>query len=257
MTSLTSAAALKGRRILIIGAMSAMAVAAARRWAVERGDRFYLGARNADRLADLAADLRVRGASAADFAALDVNELERLGEWLEAAVRQLGGLDIVLIAHGTLGDQAKCEADFRVTLQELNTNMTSVIILLTLIAPVLEQQSHGTIVVISSVAGDRGRQSNYVYGTAKGAVTTFLQGLRQRLHKSGVRVVTVKPGFVDTPMTAEFKKGFLWASPDDVARVIQRAVKSGKDVVYAPSFWRFIMFLICAVPERLFKKLRL
>ena len=111
--------------------------------------------------------------------------------------------------------------------------------------------------VISSVAGDRGRQSNYVYGSAKAAVTTFLQGLRNRLHPAGVQVLTVKPGFVDTPMTSAFPKGPLWASPEQIARGIHRAIQKRKDVVYLPGFWRLIMRVIREIPEAVFKRLSL
>jgi short-subunit dehydrogenase len=125
------------------------------------------------------------------------------------------------------------------------------------LANLMEAQGSGTIAVISSVAGDRGRQSNYVYGAAKGMVTRFLQGLRNRLAKRGVQVLTIKPGFVDTPMTAAFKKGALWAQPDAVARGIVAAVDAGKDEVYLPGFWRLIMAIIRHIPEPIFKRLSL
>jgi short-subunit dehydrogenase len=121
----------------------------------------------------------------------------------------------------------------------------------------LEPRGTGTLAAISSVAGDRGRQSNYVYGTAKGAVSLFLQGLRNRLSKSGVRVLTIKPGFVDTPMTADFPKGALRAKPEQIARGIERAVEKGRDIIYLPSFWRLIMLVIRAIPEGIFKRLSL
>jgi short-subunit dehydrogenase len=130
--------------------------------------------------------------------------------------------------------------------------------LLTHLANRFEAQKHGSIAVISSVAGDRGRQSNYVYGTAKGAVTIFLQGLRNRLHKSGVQVLTIKPGFVDTPMTAGiYKKGPLWAAPEAIARSIQSGIEKRRDVIYTPLFWMGIMSIIKAIPEWIFKKLKL
>ena len=129
--------------------------------------------------------------------------------------------------------------------------------LLTILANRLEAQKQGTIAVISSVAGDRGRKSNYVYGTAKGAVSLFLQGLRGRLHPSGVRVVTIKPGFVDTPMTAGIKKNALFASPEAVARGVVSAIDRGRDVVYLPPFWRGVMLIVRAVPEPFFKRLNL
>jgi short-subunit dehydrogenase len=176
---------------------------------------------------------------------------------LEAATSALGGLDVALIAHGTLPDQKACEASVALTLKEIDNNGLSVVALATLLGEKFEAQGHGTLAVIGSVAGDRGRQSNYVYGAAKGMVSLFLQGLRNRLAKKGVQVLTIKPGFVDTPMTASFPKGALWAQPDDIARGILRAIGQGKDVVYLPGFWRLIMLIIRHVPERIFKRLSL
>lgn len=244
------------KKILIIGAGSAIAEAAARQWAAQ-GHSLYLLARNEERLGAMAADLKVRGAAMAAFSVLDVNQFERHAAAIDAAVAALSGLDTVLIAHGTLGDQKRCEQDVAATLQELNTNALSVISMLTLLANRFEAQRHGTLAVIGSVAGDRGRQSNYVYGTAKGAVAIFLQGLRNRLQPAGVRVLTIKPGFVDTPMTASFKKGPLWATPEAVAASIVSAVEKRRDVLYTPWFWLGIMTLIKLVPERVFKKLKL
>ena len=244
------------KKILIIGATSAIAKATARLWAAQ-GHRLYLLGRSAERLGGIAADLKVRGAESTQFAMLDVNHFAQHATVLDSAIHALGGIDIVLIAHGTLGNQKACEQDFAATLQEINTNAISVISLLTHLANRFEAQRHGSIVVISSVAGDRGRQSNYVYGTAKVAVTIFMQGLRQRLQKAGVQVFTVKPGFVDTPMTAEFKKGLLWAQPEAIARSICAGVEKKRDVVYVPWFWWGVMGVIKLIPERVFKKLNL
>ena len=244
------------KKILIIGATSAIAEATARLWAAQ-GHRLFLVGRDTERLSSMTADLRIRGAGSVDQLVQDLNDRDQHSSCIDAATRTLSGLDLVLIAHGTLGDQKAAEADFSETLRQLNTNAISVISLLTLIANQFEKQRSGTIVVISSVAGDRGRQSNYVYGTAKAAVSTFLQGLRQRLYKSGVNVVTIKPGFVDTPMTAQFKKGLLWAQPAAIARIIVSKSERSANVVYAPSFWWAIMTIIRWIPESLFKRLRL
>ena len=129
--------------------------------------------------------------------------------------------------------------------------------LLTHIANLFESKQAGTIAVISSVAGDRGRASNYVYGSAKAMITSFTSGLRQRLHKSNVTIVTIKPGFVDTPMTASFKKGLLWVKPAAVAVKIVQAIDTRKDEVYAPGFWWAIMIVIKAIPTIVFKKFSL
>ena len=141
--------------------------------------------------------------------------------------------------------------------KEIGNNAVSVAALLTSIAVRLEQRRAGSIAVISSVAGDRGRQSNYVYGSSKALVTAFLSGLRQRLYKVGVAVITIEPGFVDTPMTAAFRKGLLWAKPQQVAAGIVRAIDRSRAVVYLPGFWRPIMFIIRAIPETLFRRLSL
>ena len=244
------------QKILIIGATSAIAEATARRWAA-RGAALFLVGRKAERLELIAADLRVRGAASVACQAQDACARDAHEAMLCAAEQAMGGLDVALIAHGSLPDQKACEASVELTLQEIDTNALSVIALLTRLATRFEAQGHGSLAVISSVAGDRGRQSNYVYGAAKGMLTLFLQGLRNRLAKKGVHVLTVKPGFVDTPMTASFKKGALWASPDAIAQGIVSAIDKKRDVVYLPGFWWLIMTLIRHIPERIFKKLSL
>ncbi|MFH1493844.1 MAG: SDR family oxidoreductase [Pseudomonadota bacterium] len=244
------------QKILIIGATSAIAEATARLFAL-KGARLYLLARNQERLESLAGDLKIRGAASVDYAAFDANDFSCHEAAINQAIEKMEGIDVVLIAHGTLGDQNACEKSFDLTLRELNTNAISAISLLTHLANHFEAQRHGTIAVISSVAGDRGRQSNYVYAAAKGAVTVFLQGLRNRLCKSNINVLTVKPGFVDTPMTAAFKKGPLWATPEAIAIGIERAITKRKDIVYLPFWWRFIMQIITHIPERIFKRLSL
>jgi short-subunit dehydrogenase len=244
------------KRVLIIGATSAIAEAAARQWATQ-GAVLCLVGRKTERLQAIAADLQVRGAKLAVTHIMEATDLAAHEPMLVAAEEALGGIDIALIAHGTLPDQKACEASVELTLQEINTNGLSVIALATRLANRMEAQGSGSIAVISSVAGDRGRQSNYVYGAAKGLVTRFLQGLRNRLAKKGVQVLTIKPGFVDTPMTAAFKKGALWAQPDDVARGILAAIENGKNEVYLPGFWWLIMAIIRHIPEPIFKKLSL
>ncbi len=244
------------RKVLIIGAASAIAQAAARQFA-GAGDALFLVARDQNKLNVIAADLRVRGASSVGSFALDVLDYEQHQSTLEAAIAVMEGLDIALLAHGTLPDQPLCEAEFSEAKREFEVNALSSISLLTYIANYFEQEKRGTIVAISSVAGDRGRQSNYLYGAAKGALSIFLQGLRNRLYKSGVAVITIKPGFVDTPMTAAFTKGALWAKPETIADYIVRAIDKKSDVVYAPWFWRIIMWVIKLIPEPVFKRLSL
>ena len=244
------------KRVLIVGATSAIAEATARLFAA-RSDALFLVARDAARLTQIADDLRVRGAVRVECASLDVCDFERHVAVLDQAERALGGIDTVLIAHGTLSDQAACQASVAALRHEFEVNAVATLALLTHLANRFEAQRHGTIAVISSVAGDRGRASNYVYGSAKAAVTAFLSGLRQRLWRSGVHVVTIKPGFVDTPMTRDLRKNALWASPARVAAGIVRAIDGGTAVAYVPAFWSGVMAVIRAIPERIFRRLRL
>lgn len=244
------------RKVLIIGATSAIAQETAKRFA-EGGDQLFLAGRNPEKLDVLAADLRVRGAARVASMALDLNDFDRHATLVDMTYEALGGLDTVLIAHGTLSDQKACEQDFQVALREYHTNFLGAVSLLTLLANRFEAQGHGCLAVISSVAGDRGRQSNYYYGSAKGGLSVFLQGLRNRLAPSGVQVLTIKPGFVDTPMTADFRKGALWVGPDTIAAGIHRAIRRRSDEVYLPWFWWGVMTLIKAIPERIFKRLKL
>lgn len=245
------------KKILIIGANSSIAGACARIWA-SRGASLFLVGRDADKLAALAADLAVRGATTVRVWPMDATDLAAHGPMLDAAREALGTLDCALIAHGTLPDQAACEADATLCLREFTTNGTSVIALLTLLANQFAAQAHGTIGVITSVAGDRGRPSNYVYGSAKAAVSTFCEGLRGRLFSTGVRLTDIRPGFVATPMTAGLPlPAALVAQPDEVARRIVAGLKKGTDVLYAPAFWTLIMAVIRAIPRPVFKRLKL
>lgn len=243
-------------KILIIGANSAIAQAVAQRYA-DQGADLYLMARNVSNLQLLATDLRVRGASSVHYDEFKAEELDTLIGKVDQAFEELKEIDIVLVAYGSLPDQRACEADARLTAQAFQVNAGSVLVLLTHLANYFEAQGTGTLAVIGSVAGDRGRQSNYVYGAAKGALAIFLQGLRNRLHPKGVHVLTIKPGFVDTPMTAEFPKGALWSSPGDVAAAIVKAINGKRDVVYVPGWWRWIMLAIRSTPEFVFKRLKL
>lgn len=243
-------------RILILGATSALAQETAKNFAKD-GASFVLVARSAYKLNAISGDLSVRGAKEVETIEADLTDIARHQEILDAALKPFAGLDMALVAYGTLGDQQLCERDVQAALQELATNATSVIALLTLLANYFEQQKRGCIAVISSVAGDRGRQSNYVYGAAKGAVTVFLQGLRNRLAKKGVAVITIKPGMVDTPMTAHMRKGLLFANPKKVGHGIYEAMLKRKEVAYVPGYWRLVMWIIKSIPEPVFKKLNI
>lgn len=242
--------------MLIVGATSAMAMETARLYARE-GARLFLTARDAERLDAVAADLRLRGAAAVETAVLDVTDHARHESAIAAADAAFDGLDVALVAHGLLPDQARCQASAAESLAALDLNFGSTVSLLTLLANRFEARRGGTIAVIGSVAGDRGRQSNYVYGAAKGGLAIFLQGLRNRLYRSGVVVITLKPGFVETPMTAAVPRNRLFASAATAGRAIHRAIERRRDVAYIPWFWRPIMTVIKGLPESLFKRLRL
>ncbi len=243
-------------RVLIIGATSAIATAVARRYAAASARLFLVGRRMPALLA-LADDLRVRGAAEVDCAELDANDIASHARLIEQAWTRWSGFDRVLVAHGVLPDQPQCERSVEDALASFDTNARSVLALLLPLAARLEAQGSGSLAVISSPAGDRGRQSNYVYGAAKGAVTVLAAGLRHRLASKGVRVITILPGFVDTPMTASFRKGALWATPERVASDVEGAMERGFGAVYTPWFWRWIMLISRHVPERIFVRTKL
>ena len=244
------------RKVLVLGATSAIAQETAKLLAGD-GDRLYLVALEADRLEVVARDLEIRSGQQIGRFAADLNDFDCHAAILDEAGRALDGLDTVFVAYGVLGDQARCQASYAAADLVLRTNFLSAVSLLTLVAQGFEAQGRGTIVAITSVAGDRGRQSNYVYGASKAGLDVFLQGLRNRMFPLGVRVVTAKPGMVDTPMTAHMEKGLLFSAPETIARGIHRAMRGRRDVVYLPWFWRVILGVIRLIPEPVFKRMRL
>lgn len=245
-----------GPRVAVFGATSAIAEATARLWAA-RGARFFLVARDPERLSRIAADLEVRGAASIATHAADLDDPAALAPLIAAMDAAVCTPDIALVAFGTLGDQAAIARDPEAARRTLLTNFVSPAVLLTALAPRFEAAGKGSLAVITSVAGDRGRATNYVYGAAKGGLSTFLEGLRHRFAGTAVRVLDIRPGPVDTPMTAHLPKGgLLWASPERVAADILRAVERGRSVLYTPWFWRWIMLVIRLLPEPLFHRLR-
>lgn len=245
--------------ILVIGATSAIAQACVDEWILrDPHSRFFLVARNPQRLKQLADDASVRTSQPSGFFELDVNDLDKHPAMITAALQHLGTLDRILIAPGTLPDQAIMEQDARQAVREFNSNATSLIGLMTLLANVLEVQKSGKMAVISSVAGDRGRASNYLYGAAKAALSTFCSGLNVRLSRSGAHLMTVKPGFVATPMTAGLPlPEKLVASPQRVAQGIVTGLEKDRNVLYVPGFWWLIMWIIRTIPTVIFKRLSL
>jgi decaprenylphospho-beta-D-erythro-pentofuranosid-2-ulose 2-reductase len=244
------------RKILVLGATSGIAEATCRIWA-SQGARLFLVARNAEKLAAVATDLRTRGASFVDTAVADLDDTDKHPALLSHAVNSLTGLDIAYLAHGILGDQAKAEQDFNIAAQILYTNLMAPVSLLTWLANFCVQRHAGTLAVISSVAGERGRKSNYLYGSSKAGLSAFLGGLRNRVDREGVTVLAIKPGPVKTSMTSGMKGSEKFADADKVAQSIVKAIDKRQDVLYVPFQWEPIMFVIRHIPERVFKKLNL
>lgn len=244
--------------IVVFGATSAIAGAAARLWAA-RGAGFVLIARNPEKLAQVEKDLRARGARSVRSVVADLDEIECLDPVVGDAFS--GGetpVDIILVAHGTLPEQGKADMDAEYAAKHFATNGANQIALLGRLAVHLERQRSGTLTVISSVAGDRGRSSNYLYGAAKAAVSTYCEGLRGRLRASNVRVLVIKPGFVDSPMTERLKRpGPLAAQPATIGADIVKAVDGSVATLYTPWFWQPIMFVIRHLPTTVLSRLKL
>jgi short-subunit dehydrogenase len=242
------------KRILITGATSAIAQEAAKLFAAD-GAAFLLVGRDSDKLAAVADDLRARGATQVETEIVDLIDLARCSRLIDETVEKLGGLDALLVAQGTLPDQAVCEENPVQTLREFSLNAMGPMTLLLRAATHFETQRSGCLAVITSIAGVRGRRSNYIYGSAKAAVSTFMEGLRGRMREAGVSVVDIRPGFVDTPMTAHLPKKALFATAASVGERVYRAMIAGDAVVYTPWFWRWIVLVIQLIPRPIFAKL--
>lgn len=244
------------QRIVIIGATSAIAEHCARLWAQGQSVDLTLVGRNEARLERVVTDLQIRSprstirAIQADF--LDPSAIQRTVDEIAA----LGMVDIALIAHGSLPEQSECQNDLQACKDALEVNGISPVLYAEAFAKHMAQADHGTITLIGSVAGDRGRKSNYVYGSAKGLVTRYAQGMQHRFAGTGVKVVLIKPGPTDTPMTAHLKsQGAKLASVEAVAGQIVDAVELGRTTTYAPRKWQLIMMIIRHIPEFIFKRL--
>lgn len=246
--------------ILILGANSAIAEATARFFCKDQAS-FVLVARNQQQLGLNKEDLLVRGAKQVDTYSCDFSDFEAIKE-LHKTLSPHFPFDRILIAYGQLSDEKKCAIEESAIIENYSLNLISPILLLrpiveNLLATQKNTQSPGAqIAVISSVAGDRGRASNLYYGSAKAGLSAFLSGLRAKLHGTGINVLTIKPGFVDTPMTAHLPKNFLFASPTYVGQQIYIAMKKRKHILYTPSLWRWIMLAIKLLPEKIFVKIK-
>lgn len=244
------------QNVLIIGASSGMAEEVARAYAAQ-GANLFLVARHQEKLQAIASDLAARGANAVNTYILDANDTNAVMPMLDTAWQKLKTLDVALVAHGTLPDQERAQTDISYALSEFRTNADSVIACLTGLGSKFQLQGNGVIVVIGSVAGDRGRASNYLYGAAKAAIETFASGLRAHLFSYGVHVLLVKPGFVATPMTAHLQlPAALTSTAVNAAADILKAIHKRKDVLYTAWFWEWIMLIIRWLPSFVFKRLK-
>lgn len=243
------------QRIVVLGATSGIALEFQRQLA-RQGRELLLVARSPQRLAALQSDLMARGAQNVLTVAADLARIQHHAGIFDFVRRSFPEFDTVLLAYGAMEDQKDSEASVDVLLDELNVNFVSAAALLALFAADLEQRRTGCLAAITSVAGDRGRRSHYVHDSAKGALSLFLQGLRRRLRPAGVKVITIKPGPVRTPMTDHLANSARFAPPERVARDIIRALERGSpDILYTPWFWRPIMTAVRHLPEPLFKRL--
>lgn len=248
-------------RVVIFGATSAIAQEIAAVYA-RRGARLYLVGRNGDKLAAAAAAATSSAGNDASHGAVvgtvvaDLNQTAAAAGLVQRAAAALGGVDVAVIAQGLLGDQLATEREFGRAAEIIATNFLSVVALVIPLINHLETAGAGHLVVLSSVAGERGRPRNYTYGAAKGALNIYLQGVRSRLGGRGVGVHTIKLGPVDTPMTVDHRKTLLFARPAAVATAIVQAVDAGRSEVFVPWFWRGIMFVVRNLPESLFRRFR-
>ena len=242
-------------RYLVLGAGSAIARAMAMEWALRESASVILAGRNLPEMERLAADIHIRYDVSTSALAFDALDYAGHAAFWQRCLETGDAVDGVILAVGSNPDQEEAEQDTGVTRQAVEVNFTACASILHTVAPYFEQRGRGTLVVLASVAGDRGRKSNYVYGSAKAGLAVFTEGLRMRLAGSGVRVITVKPGFVDTRMTFERGKLPLVASPQSVAQAVYGAVQRGRNTIYVPWFWALIMMMIRALPERIMSKM--
>lgn len=243
------------RNVLILGATSAIARGTAAAFAA-CGDNLYLASRDLEELKRIAADLQVRYGVKVSYSLFDAAATDTHPVFFATVLKEVQELTGVVVAFGLLGDQ-QAAREFDLAEKIIASNFTGAVSILSICANYFEPLKRGFIIGITSVAGDRGRQSNYVYGAAKGAFSLYLQGLRNRLFASGVRVITIKPGFVDTAMTFGLPGLFLVATPQNIGMKIVRTLSRSADIVYLPGFWRYIMLIIKHIPEPIFKRLKM
>jgi decaprenylphospho-beta-D-erythro-pentofuranosid-2-ulose 2-reductase len=244
------------KHILIVGATSGIARAIAHQYAKEKHPLILAG-RDSGEMERIASDIRIRYRLPVSVKSFDAEAYGTHFAFYTSCVEEAGVLGGMILAHGYMDDQQSAQENFEKAKKMIDVNFTSCVSILETAARYFEGQRSGFIGVISSVAGDRGRQSNYIYGSSKGALSVYLQGLRNRLFSSGVHVATIKPGFVDTGMTYGMDGLFLVAKPEDVAKRVYESIRKGHDIIYVPGFWASIMFVIKSIPEWIFKRLKL
>lgn len=244
------------KKILIIGATSSIVYETAKYFAID-GASFYLIARNEEKLLAIVQDLVVKGAKKVEYDIKDVYELKQYQNIAKIVCDKIGGLDIVLIGHGMLGDPSQYETNPKLIEELFDVNFISYAYVISYLIPYFISQKSGVIAVISSVAGDRGRGGNYAYHASKAALSVYTEGLRARLFDKGVHVLTIKPGLVSTPMTQHLKQGILFANPQNVGKDIYIAILKHKNELYTPWFWKIIMFVIKHIPACIIKRMKL
>jgi short-subunit dehydrogenase len=247
---------MNNKTVLILGATSGIAKATAQALAA-KGYGLHLAGRDKSELEILSQDLSIRSGAKVSYSLFDVHNVDSHQQFFKDVLAQCGTIYGALVAVGELGDQILAQNDPTHAKRIIDANFTGVVSLLTPIANYLEEQRQGFIVGISSVAGDRGRQSNYLYGSSKAGLSAFLSGLRNRLAKSNVQVLTVKPGFVNTKMTFGKQGMFLVAEPEDIAKGIVAAIEKRQNVIYLPWFWFWIMKIIRSIPEPIFIRMKM
>ena len=243
-----------GQRVLVFGATSAICQELLKIYAF-RGASFYLLGRDEEQLEAIGRDLAVRGGGFLGSAAYNFNDWERHDQELAQAVSILGQADVAIVAHGSLPDQSQCEISNAAVKACIEDNFSSAAMIIHSVAQQLSLQGHGTLAVLSSVAGDRGRKSNYTYGAAKAGIDTLLEGMRGRFSATPVNIVNIKPGLISTPMTAGMKQGLLWSTPEKIAPMIFDAISRGKSVCYVPGYWRLVMLVIRWLPAGIMARL--
>ncbi|MEY5131377.1 MAG: hypothetical protein RL734_1444 [Bacteroidota bacterium] len=243
--------------ILILGATSAIAHAFAKRYAKEGNHVFTLMGRNQQRLNACASELSALGNNVIYPIVVDFMNASEIIQAINKSIQNVGSIDIAVLAQGSLSDQEKANKDFQYLHDEFMLNAMSMIIPAQCIANHFKEIKKGILIGIGSVAGERGRKGNYAYGSAKSAIHTFLSGIRNDIGNEHIRIMTIKPGFVATPMTSHLKQSPLFVKPDFIAKEIIRGIEQGLDVMYIPSYWRFILMIIRALPEKIFMKLNI